>query len=90
MVKVKFYSLFREKLGKESVDVAGGCKLEEIFEKVVKRTKAQRSLFFSGKSSRKLKEDYIILLNGRSVTFKKNVFVKDSDEVSIMPILTGG
>lgn len=87
MTKVKFYSLFRERLGRRSIEVKGNCKLEKIFERVVEKTNKDRSLFFHGK---KLKEDCIILLNGRSVTFKKDVYVKDSDEVSILPILTGG
>lgn len=87
MAKVKFYSLFREKLGIDSMDVKGNRKLENIFEQVVKKAKTERSLFFKGK---KIREDYIILLNGRSVTLKRNVFVKDADEVSILPILIGG
>jgi molybdopterin converting factor small subunit len=87
MTKVKFYSLFREKLGASSIDVKGDCKLEEVFDKVVKKTNANRALFFEGN---KIREEYIIQLNDKSVTYDKNVYVKDSDEVSIIPILTGG
>ena len=87
MTKVLFYSLFREKLGLDSIEVKGDCKLEEVFEEIVKKTKAERSLFFEGE---KIREEYIVLLNDKSVSFKKNVHVKDIDEVAIIPIEAGG
>ena len=87
MTKIIFYSLLHEKLGVASTDIDGNCGIAELFDRVVKKFNADRSLFFKGK---KIKDDYIVLLNGRSVTFEKNAFVKEADEVTIIPILTGG
>lgn len=87
MTKVRFYSMFRELIRKDSVEVKGNVKIKELLERIIKKTGADESIFFK---SEKVKRNFIILQNGKSVTFEKNVFVKDDDEISIIPILIGG
>ena len=89
MAKVLFYSMLAEILKRKEVElnIDGELKLEDIVRRAAEEVGAEESLFLK---AGKVKKSYIILLNGKSVTFQKDVTVDDHDIVSIIPILTGG
>jgi molybdopterin synthase sulfur carrier subunit len=87
-VKVKMYGLFREKTGISEVDLSGE-KFIDIMKSLVQKYSVLKNDIFD--EDMKLMEN-VYLINGRNINLIEDVDsqIKDGDNISIFPIVTGG
>ena len=92
MVKIKFYSLIRMKLGINEVEIEADS--ASIYELILKVEKQIEKKFLDQliDAERQILPGTMILINGRNIYHldKINSIVQDGDEISIFPPGGGG
>lgn len=91
MVKVSFFSSFRDAVGKKEVIVQAKT-MGELIKKLIVRYEKLSSLLLEKKEPLKLKTYNLILVNGRGIWLLDGLKtkLKKSDEGSIFPPVGGG
>lgn len=90
MVLVKIFGYLRSIANTSRLEVTGAKTLKEVFQKL-KETLGDEFVnnVFTDFNSFKVKENIIILKNGRAVS-NPNQPINENDTVAVMPFLSGG
>ncbi len=90
-VKIKLFAQISEVAGKKELELEGET-IGDLLERLVEDIVELEEVLFKEKKARSLKEDIIILKEGRNIDHLKGLDseIEEGDKISIFPVVGGG
>ena len=89
-VKVRLFATLRKKYGVKELTVKCNGTLREAIENASKIIGEEFLREIYDENQGKVKENMIIMINGRNIKDLKEIKIKDGDIIAILPPLAGG